>query len=167
MTKHFPDDVLKQGYETTVTEGEGMKVKAMLDTGSSLNNYITLHEERVLRPACWDAITVSDQELDLARGLRNKWLCSLHYPAYHTQSAACWFTRMHVTLHPQFGILKGLWFDMVIGLYAIALHFMEVIQDSCSYHVVRKSTTTTHACSKFDLRTGIDGKSTLRRNPPK
>jgi len=29
----------------------------------------------------------------------------------------------------KFGILKGLRFDMVIGLYAISFHFMEVIQD--------------------------------------
>jgi hypothetical protein len=28
-----------------------------------------------------------------------------------------------------FGILKGYRFDMVIGLYAISFHFMEVIQD--------------------------------------
>ena len=29
----------------------------------------------------------------------------------------------------KFGILKGYRFDMVIGLYAISFHFMEVIQD--------------------------------------
>jgi hypothetical protein len=29
----------------------------------------------------------------------------------------------------KFGVLKGLRFDMVIGLYAISFHFMEVIQD--------------------------------------
>lgn len=70
MTKHFPDDVLKQGYDTTVTEDKGMKAQQLYYTAW----------KRVLRPTCWNAITVSDQELDLARGLRNKWLCSLHYP---------------------------------------------------------------------------------------
>ena len=29
----------------------------------------------------------------------------------------------------KFGILKGFRFDMVIGLYAVSFHFMEVIQD--------------------------------------
>jgi len=29
----------------------------------------------------------------------------------------------------KFGILKGLRFDMVIGLYAISFHFMQVMQD--------------------------------------
>ena len=34
----------------------------------------------------------------------------------------------------KFGILKGLRFDMVIGLYAISFHFMEVIQDLLTYN---------------------------------
>jgi hypothetical protein len=29
----------------------------------------------------------------------------------------------------KFGILKGLRFDIVIGLYAISIHFMDVMQD--------------------------------------
>jgi hypothetical protein len=43
MTKNFPEDVLKRGCQTTVTVlclEKDLKVKAMLDTGCSPNNYM-------------------------------------------------------------------------------------------------------------------------------
>ena len=43
MTKNFPEDILKKRCQTTVTVlclEKDLKVKAMLDTGCSPNNYM-------------------------------------------------------------------------------------------------------------------------------
>jgi len=55
MTKNFPEDVLKKGCQTTVTVlclEKDLKVKAMLDTGCSPNNYMrelpnTVHHQGI------------------------------------------------------------------------------------------------------------------------
>ena len=129
MTKHFPEDVLKQGCQTTVTVlclEEDMKVKAMLDTGCSPNNYckkefFDQHAETLSQYL----VKSSPERVDLATS------DSAHYITQHIM-----LNLRHVDsrgrvryMTLKFGILKGLRFDMVIGLYAISFHFMEVIQD--------------------------------------
>ena len=129
MTKHFPEDVLRRGCQTTLTvlcEENDLKVRCMLDTGCSPNNYMSDHIYQqhlaALQPYLFES---SPERVDLA-----------------TSDSAQYITR-HIKLNLRhvdsrgrvrkmtlkFGILKGLRFDMVIGLYAISFHFMEVIQD--------------------------------------
>ena len=98
----------------------------MLDTGRSPNNYIRAeyyeqHEASLSKYL----IKSSPGRVDLATS------DSAQYITHHIQ-----LNLRHVDARGRmrlmtlkFGILRVLRFDMVIGLYAISFHFMEVIQD--------------------------------------
>lgn len=46
------------------------------------------------------------------------------------------------TIKLRFGILEGLYFELVIGLYVIALNFMEVMQDLLTVQLEHQETKT-------------------------
>ena len=64
MTKHFPEDVLKKGCQTTLND---LKVRCMLDTGCSPNNYMSeqVYQQNLaaLQPYLFDC---SPERVDLA-----------------------------------------------------------------------------------------------------
>ena len=129
MTKNFPEDVLKKGCHTTVTVlclEKDLKVKAMLDTGCSPNNY--MREEYFEQHEAYLTqyiIKESPERVDLATNDSAQYITRhVQLSMRHVDSRG----RMRL-MTLKFGILKGLRFDMVIGLYAISFHFMEVIQD--------------------------------------
>jgi len=124
MTKNFPEDVLKKGYQTTVTVlclEKDLKVKAMLDTGCSPNNYMRAeyfeqHEAYLSQYI----IKESPERVDLATSYSAQYITRhVQLSLRHVDSRG----RMRL-MTLKFGILKGLRFDMVIGLWAISFHFM-------------------------------------------
>ena len=70
MIKHFPEDVLRKGCQTTLTvlcEENDLKVKYMLDTGCCPNNFMSEHIY-LLNPATLQQYLVesSPERVDLA-----------------------------------------------------------------------------------------------------
>ena len=123
MTKNFPEDVLKKGCQTTVTVlclEKDLKVKVLLDTGCSPNNYMRAeyfeqHEAYLSQYI----IKESPERVDLTTS------DSAQYITKHIQ-----LNLRHVDSRGRMRLMTlKLRFDMVIGLYAISFHFMEVIQD--------------------------------------
>lgn len=98
----------------------------MLDTGCSPGNYISeafflahidaLEEFLVPCPAERVDLATSNSALSITK--------HLIITVRHVDSRGV--TR---SIKLRFGVLQGLRFDVVIGLYAIALNFMEVMQD--------------------------------------
>ena len=97
-----------------------LKVKAMLDTGCSPNNY--------MREEYFEANKAnlrSKNRVDLATSDSAQYITKhIQLNLRHVDSRG----RMRL-MTLKFGLLRGLRFDMVIGLYAISFHFMELIQD--------------------------------------
>ena len=113
----------KRGCQTTVTVlclEKDLKVKAMLDTGCSPNNY--------MREEYFEANKAnlrSKNRVDLGTSDSAQYITKhIQLNLRHVDSRG----RMRL-MTLKFGLLRGLRFDMVIGLYAISFHFMELIQD--------------------------------------
>ena len=129
ITKHFPEDVLKKGCQTTLTvlcEDNDLKLRCMLDTGCSPNNYMSeqIYQQNILALQPY-LVKCPPERVDLATSDSAQYIKEhVKLNLRHVDSRG---RVRKMTL--KFGILKGLRFDMVIGLYAISFHFMEVIQD--------------------------------------
>ena len=103
-----------------------LKVKAMLDTGCFPNNYMReeYFEANKANLSQYE-IKESPERVDLATSDSAQYITKhIQLNLRHVDSRG----RMRLTTL-KFGILKGLRFDMVIGLYAISFHFMDLIQD--------------------------------------
>lgn len=129
LNKRIPANMLSHGCQTEVVllcKSSDLLVKAMLDTGCSPGNYMSeafytaninaLEEFLVPCPA---------EKVDLATSNSSQHITKhLVIEVRHIDSRGV--TR---TIKLRFGVLQGLRFSIVIGLYAIAMNFMEVIQD--------------------------------------
>ena len=129
LSRHIPANILSHGCQTEVAllcTTADLTVKAMLDTGCSPGNYMSdafyqSHIELLKE----FLVPGKAERVDLATNNSAKQLTQhIVIDVRHVDSRGT--TRI---LKLRFGVLDGLRFDIVIGLYAIAMNFMEVMQD--------------------------------------
>ena len=129
MTQRFPASILKQGCQTEVTIlciDRDITVRTTLDTGCSPNNYLSAeYFNRNVEALSPFLVSSIPEQVDLATVGSTQ-----HITAHVVLDLRHVDDRGRIRLIKlKFGILKGLRFDIVIGLYAISIHFMDVMQD--------------------------------------
>ena len=129
LSRRIPANILSHGCQTEVAllcSTTDLTVTAMLDTGCSPGNYMSdafyqSHVELLKE----FLVPGKAERVDLATNNSAKQITQhIVIDVRHVDSRGT--TR---TLKLRFGVLEGLRFDIVIGLYAIAMNFMEVMQD--------------------------------------
>jgi hypothetical protein len=129
LSQRIPASILSHGCQTEIVllcTTMDLVVKAMLDTGCSPGNYMS----RAFYSANIDALKDSlvpcaAEKVDLATSNSSQRITQhLILQVRHVDSRG-----VSRTMKLRFGLLEGLRFDVVIGLYAISLNFMEVMQD--------------------------------------
>ena len=129
LSQRIPAKILSHGCKMEIVllcKTKDLVVTAMLDTGCSPENYMSMAFYKANIDALQDFLIPGPSErVDLATSDSAQSI-SLHLviEARHVDSRG-----VNRTIKLRFGVLSGLRFDVVIGLYAIALNFMEVMQD--------------------------------------
>jgi len=151
LSQRIPASILSHGCQTEIVllcTTMDLVVKAMLDTGCSPGNYMS----RAFYSANIDALKDSlvpcaAEKVDLATSNSSQRITQhLILQVRHVDSRG-----VSRTMKLRFGLLEGLRLDVVIGLYAISLNFMEVMQDLLTIQLehqearTRRSATTSHA----------------------
>jgi len=129
MTKRFPNSILKQGRRAEVTilcVDRDIIVRTILDRGYSPNKYLSAEyfnrNTEALSPFLVSSLS---ERVDLAtNGSTQPITAHVVLDIRHVDE------RGRIRLMKfKFGILQGLRFNIVIGLYAISIHSMVVMQD--------------------------------------
>ena len=129
LSQRIPANILSHGCKMEIVllcKTKDLVVTSMLDTGCSPGNYISMAFYKAIIDSLQDFLVPGPAErVDLATSDSAQSI-SLHLviEARHVDSRG-----VNRTIKLRFGVLLGLRFDVVIGLYAIALNFMEVMQD--------------------------------------
>ena len=129
MTQRFPASILKQGCQTEMTIlglERDISVKATLDTGCCPGNYMRQGYFDDNAVALAPFLVSSPQErVDLAtNGSSQPITAHVVLDLRHIDPRG----NMRV-MKLKFGILQGLRFDIVVGLYAISTHLVDVMRD--------------------------------------
>ena len=142
LSERIPANILSHGCQTEIVllcVNMDLVVKAMLDTGCSPGNYMSLAFYLANIEALKDfLVPCAAEKVDLATSNSAQHI-TLHLAieARHVDSRG-----VVRTIKLRVGILKGLRFDVVIGLYAISLNFMEVIQDLLTIQLAHQEART-------------------------
>lgn len=123
MTKRFPASILKQGCQTEITIlglERDINVKATLNTGCFPGNYMR-QEYFDSNAAALAPFVVEDLATN---GSSQPITAHVVLDLRHIDPRG----NMRV-MKLKFGILQGLRFDIVIGLYAITTHLVDVLRD--------------------------------------
>ena len=129
LSQRIPANILSHGCKMEIVllcKTKDLVVTSMLDTGCSPGNYMSMAFYKANIDSLEDFLVPGPAErVDLATSDSAQSI-SLHLviEARHIDSRG-----VNRTIKLRFGVLLGLRFDVVIGLYAIALNFMEVMQD--------------------------------------
>jgi hypothetical protein len=142
LSQRFRANILSHGCQTDIVilcMNTDLIVKAMLDTGCSPGNYMSeeyfmsnikaLQEFLVPCPAERVDLATSNS----AQSITKHVIVNVR----HVDSRGV--TRC---VKLRFGVLHGLRFDVVIGLYAIALNFMDVMQDLLTIQLEHQESRT-------------------------
>ena len=129
LSQRIPANILSHGCKMEIVllcKTKDLVVTSMLDTGCSPGNYMSMAFYKANIDLLEDFLVPGPAErVDLATSDSAQSI-SLHLviEARHIDSRG-----VNRTIKLRFGVLLGLRFDVVIRLYAIALNFMEVMQD--------------------------------------
>ena len=142
MTKRFPNSILKEGCQAEVTilcVDRDIIVRTTLDRGYSPDNYLSAENFNRSVEALSPFLVSSIPERDdfATTGSTQPITTHVVLDIRHVDGRG----RMRL-MKLKFGILQGLWFNIVIGLYAISLHFMDVMQDLLALHYSPGHSTT-------------------------
>ncbi len=147
MTQRFPVSILKHGCQTEVTilgNDRDINVRTTLDTGCCPGNYMKQeYFDRNVEALGPFLVPSVPERVDLAtNGSSQQVTAHVNLDIRHVDSHG----NMRL-MKLKFGILQGLRFDVVIGLYAISIHFMDVMRDLLAVQLEFLESGTQKHCS--------------------
>ena len=133
---------MRHGCQTEIVllcQIQDLAVKAMFDTGCSPGNYMSHAFFHANAGVLQDyLIPCQPERVDLATSNSTQSITQhLVIEARHVDTRG-----VMRTVKLRFGILEGLRFDVVIGFYAIAMNFMDVMQDLLTIQLEHQESQT-------------------------